>query len=219
MYYPVNILLNHSIVLTVAALLIRCRRLHPSDRPLAYFVCMGCINETLSLLLILHGHPNSYTSNCYVLAEYGLLLWQFGNWMPGRHGLFGTLAGAGVLCWVTDNLLWHSLGDSNSFFRLWYAFVIACCSVRYLDRLVFNHPHRLAVYPRFLFSLGLLLFYSFKSLFETFNLLDMQLADSFYRNLWITMGSINFTANIIYATAFLCLPKKQDFSIQYYSQH
>ena len=219
MYYPLNILLNHSIVLTVAALLIRYARLQPLDRPLACFVCLGAVNETISLLLIWYGQPNSFTSNCYVLAEYGLLLWQFSRWIPGRLPLFRTLAGAGVLCWITDNLLWHSLGDSNSFFRLWYAFVVACCSIAYLNRLVFRHPEKLFVYPRFLFSLGLLLFYSFKSLFETFNLLDMQLAASFYRNLWITMGSINFTANIIYATAFLCLPKKQDFSIQYYSQH
>jgi hypothetical protein len=213
--YSINILLNHSIVIAAVIAITRFKAIIKSFYPFILFIWLGCINETLSLILIYTTRNNTINSNIYVLLEYGIILFQFYKWndSPLRKYLFFFLTGIAV--WCADNLIINAVNENNSIFRIFYYFVIAFFNVNQINKIIVYERRSLVSNAQFLICITFLGYYSFKSFVEVSNAFHLALSNLFYRELWMILYFVNFLSNIMYAIAILCIPKKQEFSLPY----
>ncbi len=212
-YFTLYVLLNYSIILSVVIGIIRFKSLLRTFYPFMFFICLGLANESLSLFLINTVKSNSVNSNIYVLLEYSLLLRQFYNWNI-NYSKKCILAGTfGIIIWISDNLLINSINDNNSIFRIFYSFVIVFFSIDMLNRVIVNEKKRISKNAVFLICTGFLMYYGFKAFLEVFNAFNLQFSNTFYTKVWMTLSIVNFIANIIYAIAIICIPRKQEFSL------
>lgn len=154
-------------------------------------------------------------SNVYILLEYLTILWQFALWKRSLVWLYLVSGGAGVLVWLTDNLILHSIADNNSIFRLFSSLIIVMFSVDQFNRFVVYEPGLLGRNSKFLICTGFILFFSCKAFLESFNLFDVGFSTAFFVRLFLILSVINLFSNLIYAYAILCIPKKQEFTLPY----
>lgn len=213
--FNIYVFLNYSIILAVIIAIIRFKSVLKTFYPFIFFIWLGSANETVSLLLIHKYKSNAINSNIYVLAEYLLLLWQFYKWNVNYAQNCVFSAGIGILVWIADNLLVNAIDSNNSIFRIFYSFIIVFFSIDMLNRVIVNEKNSSSKNAVFLVCIGLLIYYGFKALLEVFNAFNLGFSDMFYKNIWITLSVVNFIANIIYAIAILCIPRKQEFSLLY----
>ena len=213
--YSINILLNHSIVIAAVIAIIRFKAIIKSFHPFILFIWLGCINETVSLILIYSARSNAINSNIYVLFEYGILLFQFYKWndSPFKKYLFFLLTGIAV--WCADNVIINELNENNSIFRIFYSFVIAFFSVNQINKIIIYERRSLVSNAEFLICITFLGYYSIKAFVEVSNAFHLALSNLFYRELWMILYFVNFLSNIMYAIAILCIPKKQEFTLPY----
>ncbi len=213
--YVLDIVLNHSIALPAIAGIVRVKTVCKSYCPFLLFLWLGLLNETISLILIYQTGNNLATSNIYVLLEYLILLYQFHLWSGDSVKRLALLSGSGIFVWVLDNLLIHSLNNSNSIFRSLYSFVLLLLSIDKINSLLIFEKRSLLKNPTFLICTAFLFYYGFKSFFEAVNIFDLDFSDMFYRYLWVSLSIINCIANIIFTLAILWVPKRQTFFILY----
>lgn len=213
--FTIDIILNFSIVFAVVIGIFRFKSILKTFYPLVLFVCLGLANEILSLFLIIKDNSNAVNSNIYVLIEFIILLWQFYKW---NNSYFRTcfIAGViGILVWITDNVFINSITDDNSIFRIYYSFVVVFFSIDLLNKSIINEKENILKNAVFLACAGFLAYYGLKVLLEVFNSFKIHFNNSFYIKIWLTLSVANCIANIIYAIAILCIPKKQEFFLQY----
>lgn len=213
--FTIDIILNFSIVFAVVIGIFRFKSILKTFYPLVLFVCLGLANEILSLFLIIKQNSNAANSNIYVLIEFIILLWQFYKW---NNSYFQTcfIAGViGILVWITDNVFINSITDDNSIFRIYYSFVIVFFSIDLLNKAIINEKENILKNAVFLACAGFLTYYGLKVLLEVFNSFKISFNNSFYIEIWFTLSVANCISNIIYAIAILCIPKKQEFFLQY----
>ncbi len=214
-YFNIYVFLNYSIILAVVIGVIRFKSVLNTFYPFIFFIWLGLANESVSLLLIHTFKTNAVNSNIYVLVEYLLLLWQFYKWNINYFQKLVFASGIGVLVWITDNLLINTIDSNNSIFRIFYSFIIVFFSIDMLNRVIVNEKNSISKNAVFLVCTGFIIYYGFKALLEVFNAFNLGFSDMFYKNIWITLSVVNFIANMIYAIAILCIPKRQEFSLLY----
>ncbi len=213
--FGTSIFLNHSILIAAVIAAIRFKKMDKSFYPFIAFITLSLLNESLSLLLIYKTGSNAFNSNIYVLIEYFIILFQFYKWKndgPSTYLLFAVL---GLVIWVADNMVIHSLYQNNSIFRIFYSLVILFFAIDATNWVITFSTGSVLKNPIFLISTTFLLFFSCKTFIEIFNVFETRLSIAFYERIWQSFSVINFIANIIYAIAVLCIPKKQEFIFQY----
>lgn len=214
-HYWLYMLMNHSILFPALAGLARWSAAPREYRPWIILLWLGAVNETLSLLMAHIIHSNAANSNLYVLLEFYFLLWQFKLWNRAQPSPYIIFAGLGLAVWVLDNLVLNSLGDDNSIYRACYAAVLAGFALDRLNRLAVFEKRGLLKNPQFLACTAFLLYYGCKVFAETMNAFRVSLGDVFYMHLWLTLSFVNCASNIMYGTAVLCIPKRQEFTWPY----
>src|ERR1700755_3364731 len=111
-----SILSAYSISIAAIVGLVRIRKIHQSYRPFIYICILALLNEVISMVFVYLFRNNNYNYNIYAIVEAMLYLWLFKGWghfsNKKRSYLFTIILLIGV--WITDNLIWHSLGSSNS---------------------------------------------------------------------------------------------------------
>jgi hypothetical protein len=213
--FTIDIILNFSIVFAVVIGIFRFKSILKTFYPLVLFVCLGLANEILSLFLIIKENSYAVNSNIYVLIEFIILLWQFYKWNNSYFRTCFITGVIGILVWITDNVFINSITDDNSIFRIYYSFVIVFFSIDLLNKAIINEKENILKNAVFLACAGFLAYYGLKVLLEVFNSFKINFNNSFYIKIWLTLSVANCIANIIYAIAILCIPKKQEFFLQY----
>lgn len=213
--FTIDIILNYSIVIAVVIGVIRFKSVLKTFYPFIIFLWIGLANEVLSLLLIKKINTNAVNSNIYVCIEFIILLWQFYKWNSSYLQKCIITGILGILVWIIDNLLINTIESNNSIFRIYYSFVIVFFSIDLLNRVLINEKNSILKNAIFLVCAGFLIYYGLKVLLEVFNSFNISFNDTFYIKIWLTLSIANCVANIIYAIAILCIPKKQEFSLQY----
>jgi len=183
--------------------------------PFIALLWLGAVNEVLSWCLVFTIRTNAVNGNLYVLAEYGLLLWQFCRWNRWPARIFAWFALPGLALWAADNLALHSLSDNNSVFRAGYAFLVVLLSIDRVNRLVIYEKARLIKNASFWICTGFLLYYCIKAFAEVFNAFPLHLPGHFYMVLWSLLSFINLIANIIFTKAVLWIPRKSELILHY----
>jgi hypothetical protein len=213
--YVLNILLNHSISIAAIVAMIRFKSIAENFYPFIFFIWTGFINETLSLILIFTIHSNTVNSNVYVLIEYALILLQFYKWNGCLNRRYYFLSVAGLIIWITDNFIIHSITDNNSIFRIYYSFVIVLFSIDQINKLIIYERKSLLKNSTFLICTAFLIYYSCKAFVEVFNAFDLGLSNELERNIFMILYLANLLSNLIYPIAIVCIPTNREFILLY----
>lgn len=213
--FVIDILLNYSVTIAALIAVFRLKPIFQSYYPFILFIWLGLINETLSLLLIYKFRTNTANSNIYVLLEYCLILLQFHKWQGIKRGRLYLMISIGFIAWVTDNLIINSIVDNNSIFRIYYSFIIVFLSIDQISKIIITERGGLLKNTKFLICIAFLTYYGCKAFIEVFNAFHLGFSDMFNRNIFMILYFANLFSNIVYAIAILCIPTKQEFSLQY----
>lgn len=213
--FAINIVSSLSITLPAVLILLRRRYIAAALYPFAVLLWIGTINEWISLGEISHHHPNMLNSNIYVLIEYLLLIGLFQRWNQWRYFIPFFLSIAGIIVWIIDNFFWHSIKADNSFFRMVYSAIIVLLSMFQSTRIIMHEIKQLYKNAQFVLCLTFIIYYTFKTFFESYNLLDEGISDRFFYWLWLMLNIVNLFTNLCYSYVVLCIRKKMPFTLQY----
>ncbi len=214
-FFVLNQVSTFSILIASIIAMARYAGTVPAYRPFIFFIWVGACNDTFSMLLVFMGRNNLINSNLYVLIEYMLLLLIFHTWNDSKKTkLYFLLLGAGCIVWIVDNVMIHSLYNINSGFRVFYAFVILFLSVQQVKKLIRLEKKALITNAMFQICMCFIFYFSCKAYIETFYILDMDFSNAFNLDRFSVLLFINLFSNLIYAIAILCIPRKQEFTIQ-----
>lgn len=214
-YFAVNIIASLSIMLPAGLLVLRRRRIAPAFYPFVLLLWIGTINELISLEEIIYHRSNMFNSNIYVLIEYLLLLWLFRQWNGWPHSKAFLLGFIGLAIWIIDNFFWHSIKTDNSFFRMAYSSIIVWLSMSQSIRIIINETSHLFKNAQFILCLTFIIYYSFKTFFESHNLFNEGISDNLLYWLWLLLNIVNLFTNLCYSYVVICIRKKTPFTLQY----
>ncbi|HMJ48489.1 MAG TPA: hypothetical protein VK498_14245 [Ferruginibacter sp.] len=193
----------------------RYKKIHNSYYPFLYLIWLGCINELLSLFLVLNGYQNAINNNIYVLGESLLILYFFKNLkMFNKTGkIFLVLLSALIILWFYENLILWKITSVSTYFRITYSFIAVLLSITSINNLLLKVRKNIFTNPDFLVCAGFIIFFTYKILVEVFWLYGLTLSTTFRTLIYGIMDYINLFCNILFALAVLWMPRKQIFTM------
>jgi len=216
-----NFLLSQSVLIPIVIGTVRIKRLPKMYYPFFVLLLLGFLSELVSFILIeTFKTSNASVIKIYSLVECCIILYQLYLWKSSaryRRG-FIFLAGACIVFWITENIVFFNTNTFNPYFRVLYAFVIILLSINQINSMMFNHDGPLFKNPRFIISLGFVVFFLYQIIDEASLYIGSD--QSVVANKIIMgFGYINFFTNMIYAVAiFIITAKKEDLYNQYLSE-
>ncbi len=213
--FLIGTILNLFLLVPAVVAIYRFRLIDKTFLPFLLLIWVGAVNEILSLVLIYTVKTNSANSNIYVLLEYILVMYQFYRWSDRSAKLYLFFILAGLLVWITDNLLLNSIFYRNALFRIFYSFIVIFFSIDQVNKLIVYERRSLFKNPVFLVCLTFLIYYSCKAFVEVFITFDLGLDEAFNEKVIMLMVFSNFFSNILYTIALVCIPPKLEFTLPY----
>jgi hypothetical protein len=195
--------------------LIRYRKVLKTFRPFIILIVTALITEIVNHVLIYHyGKGNAVIINIYGLVECFLWLWQFYNWnaFRKRSRLLPILVTLLIVIWTADNIILGKLNTFSSWFTIVYSFTLVFLSINEVNRQIVEERKNIFINTKFLACAGILLFYTYRILVESFYLLDMAQANKeFLRELFRILIYVNLFVNLLFAFATIWIPTLQRF--------
>lgn len=213
--FTLNLLLCCSVILPAGLSIFRFKIVMHNYMSFALLMWLGLFNEILSIVLAYTIRNNTVNSNIYVLAEYAIILSLFYKWDNISIRKYYFLITMGVLVWITDNMIINAINEDNALFRIYYSFVIVLLSIDQVNRIIVYEKRSLVKNASFLICLAFVFYYGFKAFVEVFSAFHLGMGPVFWRNILMILGVANLFSNIIYAIAILCIPSREEFSLQY----
>jgi hypothetical protein len=213
--FLLNIVLNYSIAIAALVAAIRFKFIYRDFKPFIFLIWLGVLNETISLVLIYYRGYNTINSNIYVLFESIIIFYQFYIWQAVSRHWYYCLIVIALTVWAVDNIIWHRIWGNNSVFRIAYSFMVIGCSLKQVNKLLITERTSLIRNAVFLICTAFLMYYSCKAFVEVFNAWHLSVSQAFSRQLFTILYFADFLSNIIYATAIVCIPRKQVFTMPY----
>jgi uncharacterized membrane protein AbrB (regulator of aidB expression) len=199
-----------SIVPAIVAAILKFRK-NPEFRPFAYLVFLGAAVDFVSYFVnkISPEFNNLWLINIYLLLEFYLIIYQLFVWKFITTRSFSAI---GALLIVT--VLWAAETWNNGFDHgldkyslIFSGFVIVIFITVFINRLVFEKIPSLIKDPKFVISIGILIYFT-TSIF-VYSFYDIQAhSDNFSRMIWNIHNYFNIFTNLIYAVGFLCIQKR-----------
>jgi hypothetical protein len=209
------VIISYSILPGAVIGWIRYSRIPSGDRPFLYLLWIALLTEIISEITTAVFKNTNVDSNIYVLIEAMLYCWLFFNWGNFRRNkifLYVVLTLL-IVIWVDDNLINHSLRHINSFFRIASSFVLVFLAIDQVNKLITNEHEQLFRNYRFLISLGMIIFFTYRAYVEVFYWKDLHVSLLFYRNIYNIMIFVNLLVNLMFALAVLWIPTRQRFTL------
>jgi hypothetical protein len=208
---------NFTILIGAIIGLIRFRRINPAFYPFLCIMWAGSINEITSTTVVFLGYYNIINFNFYNLVESLLGVWLFYRWhlFHGNSRLYYALLLTFSLTWLLDMIFISGFSHFNSFYRIFYSFVLILLSINMINRLLFQERISLLKNPVFLICSGFIIFYTLTVSTEAFFVYGLKLSSAFQGNINYILNGANLLCNLIYALAILWMPRRQAFSLQY----
>jgi hypothetical protein len=214
MKYFFLFLISQSILLPIIAGLIRFHRIDKRYRPFLLLLFIGFIVEIISFSLIRLKISNGIALNIYKLIEWLLIAWQFHVWglLQQKKNLFYALMIVTSLLWAAECVVF-GMDNFSPYFLFFYSFLIVLLSINKINFMITHEMRNLFINPRFLICIGFIIYF----IYMIVDYWASEISKLGKPEISITLvfwGSyINVLANIIYATAFLLIPKPQKFTL------
>lgn len=197
--------------------LVRFNKVEASYYPFIYFVWAGCINELISIMLILNRKSNYVNSNVYVLIASILLIWFF-----NRNRLFGKsnfpflfITTVLMIVWCAEIMFLKNIAEITSIFRILFSFIVTLLSIQMINTLLISGTKKLIKNSLFLICLAFALYFTYRMVVEAFWIYGLKSSTSFQLLIWDITVFVNLFTNLIYAIALLWTPKKKPSILPY----
>ena len=216
MTYTWFLIFSFSVFIAATVGWVRLKYIAPAFYPFILCLSLGALNEIISIIVSYSGHSTMVNNNIYVLLESILLCTQLSRWNAWGRFHFNVLVTAIlILTWSAENVFLFQLYGVSSYFRLFYSAILVFLSINVSNRIIATEKGTLLKHPVFLICIGLLIYFTYKILVETFWLYGLGRSREFRENVYSIMIWINMIVNLIYAFAVLWIPAKQRFTMQY----
>ncbi len=202
-----------SVLLPLSAIGWKWKRISKQYPFLVVLLLIGALSDLISYITIRSYGHNMVNGNLYLLIEFVLFGLLFKKWPSERGNRFHVLIiSAGVLVWVADNFIVHSLFSPNSLSRLVCYILLVSITI---DQLISTLLHRAtSVTPSDIFiCLAYLFHYSYRAFIESFLLYTTHLDASYFVRLWVIDNALNILTNLMITAAFLWNRHKPTYSI------
>jgi len=217
MKYFFLFLLSQSILLPIIAGLVRLRRIDKSYQPFLLLLVIGLTVEILSFVIIVNfkGSSNAIPINIYTLIEWLLLAWQFYVWglLRQKKQVFYAILTTGVLIWIIVNIVFGKINEFSPYFHFFYYFVVVLFSVNEINFMITHYNRNLFRNPKFLICIGFIIYFVYMIVYYWAVEISASGHQEISQHIQFFMGYVNALANIIYAIAFLLIPKPQRFTL------
>jgi hypothetical protein len=207
------IVFSYSILLAAAVGVMRYHKVTADNRPFFYIVWVALVNEILSEVLTSTIHSTAINCNIYVLVEAVLYCWLFYNWgsLIRTKSRLRLLLVFLCLVWILDNIILNSLRQTNSIFRVTSSFVLVFLAIDQINQVITTERSKLLTNARFLISMGVAIFFTYRAIIETFYWIRLPFSNRFYYNVYLIMSYVNLLVNLIFALAALWIPTRRKF--------
>jgi len=216
MSYVLSVIMAFSILLPAFTGLYRYKYLQPDDRLFVMILCLGCLNELVSLATVYSTGTNAVTFNFYILAESILLVVMFYRWSIRLNRRKTIFEGSTLLVvWIIDNVYNGNIQNFYGAFGLYCSLVIMYYAIRYISRCIAFDNGNLLHNGRCMIGISLLLYFSIKIITDTFFIMDIGISMELEADILFIVSIINVVTNILYFYAILCLKRKTAFTLEY----
>ena len=215
MDFTFDVALSFCIVIPVIIGLVRFSKINKSYYPFIYCICLGLINEIISLCLVVNGYYNTVNYNIYMLLESILLLWQFKNWglFQRYKFVFPVMVTILTSVWILENFIIFKITRYSSYFQITYSFMISLMSINIINKLIVTERKMLVKNSIFILCVSFVMFYTFSVLSESFWIYGVDGNKDLSENIQTISILTNFIAILLYTVAILWMPSKQKFSL------
>ncbi len=212
-----NLISSFSIIIPVIIVLFLKKWESKTFLPFSILLGIGLLAEAIGWYCTYVYKNNLINGNIYVLIESIVLLVQFSVWHNQKKQAkkLSFLGLVFVMIWVVDNFILHQITTVNSLFRVSYALAIVFLSIEQINFVLVTERNNVLLNARFLLCTAFVIFYTYKSVFEVFYMIDVKMSNNFYYALFNILLSINLFTNLLFAFAVSCIPKKQKFTLPF----
>ena len=197
---------------------IRFPQINPVFYPFLISIWLNALNVIFGSIIVQFGYYNIFHYNIWFLIDAFLLLWLFKKWnLFESKKVYYSLWVLLSVCWLAESIFLSKLTrDYNSYFRIFYSFLIVLMSISTINSLLMRERKPLIRNPMFIICCTFALYNTITVVAEAFFASHLQLGDSFRINMDHMILYAGFLFNTIYAIAILWMPKKQAFILQYW---
>lgn len=211
--YTISCLSALSILLPLSAIGWKWKCIWGRYHFLIALIISGGLIELLSYLMIRVKNTNHLISNIYPLLEFVLLVCLFKRWPAVRNSYFHfCILLFGVVVWIADNLLFHSIYDVNSFFRLVSSLMLVWVCIDQVNLILLNRTISI-IRSDMLICIAFLMANLYQAFIEVFLLYTIQVHTHYFSRLWMIHNGLNILTNLMITIAFLCHRTKPTYSI------
>jgi hypothetical protein len=178
-------------------------------RPFFYLIIIGSAIE-LSNVVSGYFHNNTlWLINIFVLVQFYLIMYQFYTWKLVTVTSFVNISAVAIVTalWIAESLHNSLYRDLNNYSLAFSSFFIALFATVYINRLIFEKIDFLLKDPRFLISVGFLIYFTTNVIVFIFTR-NEGISGALFTKLWTVHDFINIFTNIIYTVGVLCLSRK-----------
>lgn len=153
--------------------------------------------------------------NIYMLLEFCLIQVQFflwNRWISYKYIIVSIIILTSF--WLLTIFYIGDISERNTHFNILYSFALIFTSVSVLSRLVFSTKFILRNF-QFIFCIAILLSCTYSIIVEIFCMYYQLFSEQFIRNIFYIKSILNAVSYILLAISFLCIPKKQQYSLSF----
>ena len=215
MSFELNAIFSLSIGLSMCIGWVRFYKTDPAFLPFLIYVSLGFANEVTGTVLAYKGYSNVISYNLFGLFESVLLTWQFWRWglFFEHKRLYYFLQVMYVVGWVAEIMI-TSVHSFNSYFVIVHSFVLVMMSISMINRIVLNETTSLFRQPVFIFTLALIIYFTYAILVEAFWIVGFNHKRMFRLRIYEILSYINLLTNLLFALAFVWIPTKPRYILQ-----
>lgn len=215
--YSVVLICSYTVAIAATIGLIRFQKILRAYRPFVLITVAALLNEIISTLLIMSNQSNAVSTNILNLIEGCLWLFQIRIWggFKRRKWLFPTLLASLVIIWTVENIVFQKIFVFSSIFAIASGAAFVLLAIDQVNQLIVEEKGNLLLNSRFLICVGIIIFYTYRIMVESFYLMDLPQSTHFLENVFAILIFVNVFVNLLFALAILWIPTKQKFSLPF----
>lgn len=204
-----------AIIIATIIGLIRYRRIDKVYYPFIYLCWLAATVEIITFFELVPPANIVYLHNTYSIGEYSLISWQMYRWrVISLRALRYILAGLS-LAWFIEFVVFDRFNLGANYFNIIYAVVIMIMSIRCFGWRLMVERGSLLQSSYMIICSAFILYFTTAAIVSAFWMYGMYGSLEFVKAVVVFHYIVNLIANLAYAIAVLCMPRKEPFTLPY----
>jgi hypothetical protein len=117
-----------------------------------------------------------------------------------------------IAVWISESSI-NGINSFNSTFHVLYSFCLVFLGINQVNELIVKEKSLLLRNAKFLICCGVIIFYTYCVLVNSFYVFKLPQSDTFMANIYYILVFVNLFVNLLYALATLWIPTRQRFTL------